>query len=83
MWLAGVSYTSHRFPPERSATAQGLLVTVTGLGSVAGMLLWAPLYARAGGAFMFAGAACFAVCGCACAFALDRRVQRAGTIVSN
>lgn len=75
MWLAGVSYTSHRFPTDRSATAQGLLVTATGLGSVAGMLLWAPLFARAGGAFMFAGAACFAVCGCACAFALDRRVR--------
>jgi MFS transporter, PPP family, 3-phenylpropionic acid transporter len=76
VWLAAVSYTSERFPPQSLATAQGLVVTAVGAGSIVGMLLWGPVYARGGGAFVFAGAACFAALASAFAVALDRRVSR-------
>jgi PPP family 3-phenylpropionic acid transporter len=74
-WLAEVTYASRRFPAEVLATAQGLFATAMGLGSAAGMVLWGWAYQRAGGPFMFAGAACFAVCASALAVALDRRVR--------
>jgi len=75
VWVAEVAYTSRRFPPSSLATAQGLLATAMGAGSVLGMLVWGPVYTRWGGSFVFAGAACFAVCASASAFALDRKVR--------
>lgn len=75
VWLAEVTYASRRFPSSCLATAQGLFVTAMGAGSVVGMLLWGPVYQRWGGSFVFAGAACFAVCASASAFALDRKVR--------
>jgi MFS transporter, PPP family, 3-phenylpropionic acid transporter len=74
-WLAAVTYASRRFPARLLGTAQGLFATAMGLGSAAGMVLWSGVYQRSGGAFMFAGAACFAVCASALAVALDRRVR--------
>jgi PPP family 3-phenylpropionic acid transporter len=73
MWLAAVSYTSQRFPPHSLATAQGALVTAVGAGNIVGMLIWGPMYARAGGAWVFAGAAGFAALAAGFALALDRR----------
>lgn len=74
VWVAEVAYTSRRFRSSL-ATAQGLLATAMGAGSVVGMLIWGPVYTRWGGSFVFAGAACFAVCASASAFALDRKVR--------
>jgi PPP family 3-phenylpropionic acid transporter len=75
VWLAEVSYTSRRFPSHSLATAQGLFASAVGAGSVVGMLCWGPVYQHAGGAFVFVGAACFAVCASAFAVALDRKVR--------
>lgn len=75
LWLAEVAFVSRRYRSSSLATAQGLLVTVMGAGSVTGMLVWGPVYERWGGSFVFGGAACFAVCASASAFALDRRVR--------
>lgn len=75
VWVAEVTYTSRRFPSSSLATAQGLFVTAMGAGSVIGMLLWGAVYQHWGGSFVFAGAACFAVCASVSAFALDRKVR--------
>jgi PPP family 3-phenylpropionic acid transporter len=75
VWLTQMAYASRRFPARSLATAQGLFATAIGLGSVVGMLLWGPVYSRAGGSIVFAGAAVFAVCASALAVALDRRVR--------
>jgi hypothetical protein len=75
VWLAQVTYTARRFPAHSLATAQGLFATAVGFGNVVGMVLWGPVYSRAGGSFMFAGAAGFAVCASALAAVLDRRVK--------
>jgi PPP family 3-phenylpropionic acid transporter len=75
VWLAQVTYASRRFPAELLATAQGLFATAVGLGSAVGMVIWGAVYQREGSAFMFAGAAFFAVCASAFAVALDRRVR--------
>ena len=75
VWLAQVTYASRRFPPQLLATAQGLFATAFGLGSAVGMVMWGVVYQRGGSAFMFAGAAFFAVCASAFAVALDRRVR--------
>jgi PPP family 3-phenylpropionic acid transporter len=72
-WLASVGYASRRFPRHSIGTAQGLFVTATGAGSAVGMITWGSLYPRAGGAGVFAGAACFSAGACAFAVALDRR----------
>jgi PPP family 3-phenylpropionic acid transporter len=80
VWLSAVSYTSQRFSSHSLATAQGLLVTAVGAGSIVGMLLWGSLYARAGGTGVFAGAACFAVVASAFAIALDRKVRWDGEL---
>jgi MFS transporter, PPP family, 3-phenylpropionic acid transporter len=74
-WIAALGYTSRRFPAHSLGTAQGLFATATGAGSVAGMVTWGSVYHRAGGAMVFAGAACLSACACALAAALDRQVR--------
>jgi PPP family 3-phenylpropionic acid transporter len=74
-WLASVNFTSRRFPSHSLATGQGLVATVTGAGSVLGMITWGSLYQRVGGPPVFAGAAAFSACACACAVALDRKLR--------
>ena len=73
VWIAAVTYGSRRVPARSLATGQGLLTTASGAGSAVGMLTWGPVYQHAGAAFVFAGAACFAVCASAFAVALDRK----------
>ncbi len=75
MWIAAVTYTSRQFPTAFLASAQGLFTTAMGAGSVIGMLIWSPIYLRSGGTFVFAGAACFAVCASALAVMLDRKAR--------
>jgi MFS transporter, PPP family, 3-phenylpropionic acid transporter len=72
-WLASVAYTSRRFPSHSLGTAQGLLMTAVGAGSVVGMVIWGSVYHRVGSAIVFAGASGFAATGFACAVALDLR----------
>lgn len=82
MWLSAVGYAQQRAPAHSLGTAQGLLSTAFGAGSVAGMLLWGPAYQRGGGTLVFAAAACVAACASGCAAtlaALDGRLRsRAG-----
>lgn len=75
VWLAEVTYTSRRFPSHSLATAQGLFASTVGAGLVVGMLTWGLVYQHAGGSFVFAGAACFAVSASAFAVALDRKAR--------
>ena len=75
VWIAAVSFVSHRFSNRSLATAQGLLVTSVGAGSIVGMLVWPPVYVRLGGAYVFGGAACFAAVAAAFAVALDRTAR--------
>jgi PPP family 3-phenylpropionic acid transporter len=74
-WLASLNYTSRRCSPQSLATAQGLFTTAIGAGSVVGMITWGSVYHRAGGAAVFAGAAFFSLCACACAVMLDRKLR--------
>jgi PPP family 3-phenylpropionic acid transporter len=76
-WLSSVTYTAHRFPAHTLGTAQGLMVTAMGAGSIVGMLLWGPLYTGEGGSVVFGGAACFAALASVFAVALDRKVRAA------
>jgi PPP family 3-phenylpropionic acid transporter len=71
-WLASVAYTARRFPRHSLGIAQGLFSTAAGAGSVVGMVAWGSIYHRAGGAIVFAGAACLSACACAFVTVLDR-----------
>jgi PPP family 3-phenylpropionic acid transporter len=78
MWLAAVGYAQERAPAHSLGTAQGLLSTAFGAGSVTGMLLWGPAYQRGGGTLVFASAAFVAAFASACAAALaglDRKLR--------
>jgi PPP family 3-phenylpropionic acid transporter len=78
MWLAAVGYAQERAPAHSLGTAQGLLSTAFGAGSVTGMLLWGPAYQRGGGTVVFASAAFVAAFASACAAALaglDRKLR--------
>jgi PPP family 3-phenylpropionic acid transporter len=66
MWLSAVNFTAQRAAAHALATAQGLLVTAFGAGSVCGMILWAPAYHRGGGPLVFASTACVAAAAAAC-----------------
>jgi PPP family 3-phenylpropionic acid transporter len=72
-WVAAVTYTSRRFPPHLLATAQGLFSTAMATGAVCGMVTWGSVYHHAGGAIVFAGAACFSACACGVALRIERR----------
>jgi len=76
MWLSAVGYAQHRAPTRLLGTAQGLLSTAFGAGSVVGMLLWGPAYQRGGGTLVFASAACVAACASGCAAALAAKGGR-------
>ncbi len=76
MWLSAVAYAQQQAPAGSLGTAQGLLSTALGAGSVAGMLLWGATYHRGGGALVFATAAGVAACASACALTLTECVRR-------
>jgi PPP family 3-phenylpropionic acid transporter len=57
VWISSLEYVKARVPGERLATAQGLFQASTAAGSVLGMLIVGPLYARAGGVSVFGFAA--------------------------
>jgi len=79
MWLSAVACAQERAPANALGTAQGLLATAFGAGSVVGMLLWGWAYHERGGAFVFASAACLAASASACAMLLVRRGRRLRT----
>jgi PPP family 3-phenylpropionic acid transporter len=56
-WLASVAHVKARAPAHALAAAQGLFAASMGAGTVLGMLVWGPLYRRAGGEAVFAVAA--------------------------
>jgi PPP family 3-phenylpropionic acid transporter len=72
-WVSALGYTSRRFPPHLLATAQGLFSTAIAAGAVCGMVTWGSVYHHAGGAMVFAGAACFSACACGVALGMERR----------
>jgi PPP family 3-phenylpropionic acid transporter len=55
-WVASVALVRRLRPEGTLATAQGLFLTCTALGSASGMLVWGTLYAHVGSA-VFLGAA--------------------------
>jgi MFS transporter, PPP family, 3-phenylpropionic acid transporter len=73
-WVASLRYVKDRAPARALATAQGLFMAATALGSVTGMLAWGPLYRRAGGGPTFGAAAIVAGVACALAVAWGRRL---------
>ena len=80
-WIAALGFTSRRFEQNSLATAQGLFSTAMGAGSVLGMILWGSVFERAGGAAVFAGAACFSALACALAVTLRRSLQSPAVVV--
>jgi len=52
VWIAAVAHLKQRSQPAL-ATAQGLFGSALSLGGVSGMLVWGPLYQRAGGPAVF------------------------------
>jgi PPP family 3-phenylpropionic acid transporter len=76
MWISAVAYAQQQTPARSLGTAQGLLATAFGAGSVTGMLLWGAAYHRGGGALVFASAAGIAACASACALTLTECVRR-------
>ena len=52
VWIAALAHLKQR-SQGAVATAQGLFGSALSLGGVSGMLLWGPLYHRAGGAAVF------------------------------
>jgi PPP family 3-phenylpropionic acid transporter len=61
VWLAFMELIRERAPKGLLGSAQGLFSTATAVGSTAGMLAFAPIYERAGGALTFASAAAVAL----------------------
>jgi PPP family 3-phenylpropionic acid transporter len=76
-WLASVSYVSRRFPSQALGSAQGLLSTAVGAGSVVGMVSWGSVYEHGGSAMVFTGAACLSASACAFAIRLSRSAGQA------
>jgi PPP family 3-phenylpropionic acid transporter len=72
MWVASLAFVKERAPAHMLGTAQGMFTAVVGAGSVAGMLVWGPLYEKRGGEVTFATAAGVSACACALAIAFAR-----------
>jgi PPP family 3-phenylpropionic acid transporter len=73
MWLSAVAYAQQAAPAHALGTAQGLLATAFGAGSVVGMLLWGPAYHLRGGPLVFSCAAGVAALASACSVLLVRQ----------
>jgi PPP family 3-phenylpropionic acid transporter len=63
VWITALEFVRQRAPARLLATTQSLFSTSAALGSTLGMLVWGPLYARSGGATVFASAAVVAAIG--------------------
>ena len=61
MWLSSMELVKEFSTPRTLATAQGLFVAACASGSVAGMLVWGPLYRSSGGSWVFVCAAAASV----------------------
>lgn len=77
MWIASVTYVARRAEPHVVATAQGLFVASSAMGSVIGMLTWGKLYRHAGGSLTFGAASVTAALAFVLAIAYARAVARA------
>lgn len=75
VWTASLEFVRRRAPAHVLATAQSLFSVSTCIGSALGMLTWGPLYARSGGAAVFAGASAVALVGCGVASLLGARFR--------
>jgi PPP family 3-phenylpropionic acid transporter len=75
VWTASLEFVRRRAPVHVLATAQSFFTVSTCMGSALGMLTWGPLYARSGGAAVFACASAVALVGCAVACVLGARPQ--------
>jgi PPP family 3-phenylpropionic acid transporter len=73
VWTASLEFVRGRAPAHVLATAQSLFSVSTCVGSALGMLTWGPLFARSGGAAVFAGASAIALVGCGVASVLGAR----------
>jgi MFS transporter, PPP family, 3-phenylpropionic acid transporter len=78
VWVTSLEFVRRHAPPHVLATAQSLLAAVMAAGSVAGMLVWGPLYASSGGATVFTAAAAVAGVGALLTMALVRSDAGAG-----
>jgi MFS transporter, PPP family, 3-phenylpropionic acid transporter len=61
MWLASLEYLRRWSTRGLLASAQGIFMAAVALGSVAGILVWGPLYERSGGPAVFASAGTLAL----------------------
>jgi PPP family 3-phenylpropionic acid transporter len=75
MWVSSLAFLKARAPAHILATAQGLFLAVYNAGGVAGMLLWGPLYRRAGGAFTFGVASVLALVACVLGVVFAQRAR--------
>jgi PPP family 3-phenylpropionic acid transporter len=78
VWVTSLEFVRRRAPSHVLATGQSLLAAVMAIGSVAGMLVWGPLYASSGGAVVFTAAAAVAGAGALVNLALVRSDSDAG-----
>lgn len=75
MWLASVAFVKERVPGAVIATGQGLFTACIAAGSVAGVLVWGPLYHREGGDLTFGCAAVLSALASCVAVWLARRAR--------
>jgi PPP family 3-phenylpropionic acid transporter len=78
VWVTLLEFVRRRAPAHVLATGQSLLAAVMGIGSVAGMLAWGPLFASNGGAVVFTAAAAVAGLGAALTLPLVRSDSSTG-----
>ena len=64
VWLASLRFVRERTSREIHGSAQGIFVASHALGSIAGMIAWAPLYGAFGGSAIFAAASGIALVAC-------------------
>lgn len=76
MWLSSVAFVRSRAPGHVLATAQGLFMASTAVGSVFGMVTWGAIYRRSGGGVTFGLAAIVAALACGLAVWLWSRDRR-------
>ena len=72
-WVAMMALVKDRAPEGALATAQGLLMACSAIGSAMTMPIWGALYRHGGGPLAFGGAALVAACSVACSLPLGRR----------
>jgi PPP family 3-phenylpropionic acid transporter len=77
MWMASLAYVRRVADPHTLGSAQGAFMAANAAGGVIGMLVWGPLYASRGGAFVFQAAAALSCCAALLVYAGSLRHGRA------